>query len=191
MYGQVVQVDVEWLTVVNSAELGQVEWKCVLVDGGVIYLDQLDSFVSWDCSNNCHISSVDFGLVYLDVSALSAPRWLLNGILCEECLIAVDHLQLLGLGFSQFLHNDDFPFLIALRLTAWNYFHFLDFLLLDAVLGVKSSQRSDGNLFVWETGGELCGSLSKWLSYLNPKSLLAGEELDMLVFEHSQNPVRY
>ena len=40
-------------------------------------------------------------------------------------------------------------------------FDFLDFLLFDAVLGVKSAQCSDGNLFVWETGGELCGSLSK------------------------------
>ena len=42
-----------------------------------------------------------------------------------------------------------------------NDFDFLDFLLLDAVLGVKSSQRGGSNLFVWESGGEVSRSLDE------------------------------
>ena len=42
-----------------------------------------------------------------------------------------------------------------------NDFDFLNFLLLDAVLGVKSSQRGGSNLFVWESGGEVSRSLNE------------------------------
>ena len=38
-------------------------------------------------------------------------------------------------------------------MATWDYFDFLDFLLLDAVLGVKSSQRGGGYLLVWKNGG--------------------------------------
>ena len=51
--------------------------------------------------------------------------------------------------------------MVALLLTAWNYFDFLDSLFLDAVLGVKSSQRGGGNLFVWKSGGEVSRSLNE------------------------------
>ena len=43
--------------------------------------------------------------------------------------------------------------MVALLLTAWNYFDFLDSLFLDAVLGVKSAKRGGGYLLVREYGG--------------------------------------
>ena len=42
-----------------------------------------------------------------------------------------------------------------------NDFDFLDFLLFDAVLGVKSPQRGGSNLFVWKSGSEVSRSLDE------------------------------